>query len=572
VVSRSGRHYSVIPCTKRTVFESSLPALQGVSLVVTSVLSNFICDACTDPSHLVDAANAELQRHVTSLFQFLGLHPEVNVVIVPPLPRLVPDWFNSYLPCFTTYLVGAVSRCQSPRLQVMAPFVALPSSFESDGVHLNSASGLCFIQFLINGLDQILPSPHSGQTQTASLMPPSSSVSTATNDGAPSTSTAQFTSSSVGNIDPTSSSSTSSSMLSQAVTSLTVLTGNLRSEVTTRRLQDNLIFARLKEDQDYALNKNREDRFTVTGLRLSQAPPQDALARKSFFKELLAGLVLEACPDLDPPPQVLDVFVNMRYGRGAPFIEGRLDSAASSSAFRIAAAKLAKVENSRFESLFVANSVTLTTRVRIEILKAVAKLLTTETEVAYVQSFTSRPMLHYQTREGVRHQLPDANRSYSFVEAVGRWGDRLTTVMLLPAYKRARPAFIGCLEQYFVVLKESEPREDPSGFEQLFGTAPNNTPLGFTQPFISRGSRRPGTFRGTRASSGSSRGFAGFTRSDRGNLRKRPAPVDSHQTPSKRKDNLSAGAENITSINVSIPTDVVTEQDPEFIPESQEMN
>lgn len=570
MVSRSGRQYSVIPCTKRAVFESSLPALQGVSLVVTSVLSNFICDACTDPSHIVDAANAELQRHVTSLFQLLGRHPEMNVVIVPPLPRLVPDWFNSYLPCFTTYLVSAVSRCQSSRLQVMAPFVALPSSFDSDGVHLNSASGLCFIQFLINGLDQILPSTPAGQPQSASMMPSSSSVTTATHDGTSSASTAPFTSSSVGaqgasfaNVVQTSSSSSSSSMLSQAVTSLTVMTGNLRSEVVTRRLQDNLIFARLKEDQDYALNKNREDRFTVTGLRLSQAPPQDALERKTFFKELLAELILEACPDLDPPPRVLDVFVNMRYGRGAPFIEGRLDSAASSSAFRIAAAKLAKVENSRFETIFVANSVTLTTRVRIEILKAVAKLLTTETEVAYVQSFTSRPMLHYQTREGARHQLPDANRSYSFVEAVGRWGDRLTTVMLLPAYKRARPAFIGCLEQYFVVLKESEPREDPSGFEQLFGSAPNNTPLG-VPPYFSRGSRWPGSFRGTRGMPGSSRGFAGFVRSDRGNLRKRPAPVDSHQTPSKRKENFSAGTEAITN-------DVVIDSEPEVIPESQDM-
>lgn len=579
------------------MLESSLPSLQGVAVLVTSVLSNFICDACalTDQNHLVDAANAELRRHVASLHHFLGRHSEVNVVIVPPLPRIIPDWFNSYLPCFTTFLIGEVSRCQNPRLQVLAPFVALHNSFESDGVHLNSASGLSFIQYLLNGLDQILPAP--GATSQL-LLPSTTSVSSSpaiigSATSAPHTSSSQTnfiqpssqssflqTSTQPNCLQPSSSghtdsASTSSSLLSNAVSSLSVLTGNLRSEFATRRLQDNLIFARLKEDQDYALNKNREDRFTVSGLKLSQAPPQNALERKNFFKDLLTGLVLEACPDLNPPPQVLDVFVNMRYGRGAPFIEGRLDSAASSSAFRIAAAGLAKMETSRFASLFVANSVTLTTRVRIEILKALAKLLTTTSEEAYVQSFTSRPMLHYQSRDHVLHPLPGTNRSYSFVEAVGRWGDRLTTVMLLPAYKRARPAFIGCLEQYFVVLKENEPREDPtSGFEQLFGSTPNTNPLGAPPPFVTRGFRRPP--RGSRysgSSRGSTRGSApssGLLSRGFPNLRKRPAPSDPQQTPSKKKDNLS-DVNEMPNISTLPPADWSAETEPEFIPESQDM-
>ena len=88
--------------------------------------------------------------------------------------------------------------------------------------------------------------------------------------------------------------------MAAALTSLTSLTGSLRAEVTTRRLQDNLIFARLKEDQDFAFNKNREERFTVTGLHVSSPPPRDALERKEFFKTLLAALVNEACPDLEP--------------------------------------------------------------------------------------------------------------------------------------------------------------------------------------------------------------------------------------------------------------------------------
>ena len=345
----------------------------------------------------------------------------------------------------------------------------------------------------------------------------------------------------------------SSGSLAQAVTSLTSLTGSLRSEVVARRLQDNLIFARLKEEQDYSFNKNREDRFTVTGVQVSVAPPRDPIERKAFFKNLLSGLVAEACPELTPTPEVLDVYVNMRYGRGPPFLEARLNSAEASSAFRVAAAKLAKDESPNFRVLFVANAVTLTTRVRIEILKALAKRLTTKNEEAYVQSFSSRPMLHYQSRGHALHPAPGTNRSYSFVEAVGRWGDRLTTVELLPAYRRARPAFIGCLEQYFVVLKESEPREDAtSGFDQLFGSRPRASPSAATW---SRGGRERGArqsfraFRGSRQSGfGQSSLLSESNRTDPSGLplgRKRTASNDCLSTPSKKKENESAAIGNL---------------------------
>jgi hypothetical protein len=328
-----------------------------------------------------------------------------------------------------------------------------------------------------------------------------------------------------------------------ALSSLTSLIGFLRAEVTTRRQQDNLIFARLKEDQDFAFNKNREDRFTVTGLHVTSPPPRDALERKEFFKSLLTSLILEACPDLEPQPKILDVYVNLRYGRGAPFIEARLDSVEASSAFRVSAAKLAKDEVPSFQGLFVANSVTLTTRVRIEILKALAKRLTTATEQAFVQSFSSRPMLHYQSLSHVLHPSSGTNRSYSFVEAVGRWGDRLTTVELLPAYRRARPAFIGCLEQYFIVLKESEPRDEgSSGFEQMFGSQPYPS-SSWPGPSGSRNydSRRP--HRGQRGQSfrGGRPARPAF-RTDfqvPSHSRKRLASQDGPSTPSKKKENTT---------------------------------
>ncbi len=146
---------------------------------MTSVLSNFISDAClqSDQSRLVESANDELRRHVASLHDFLQVNPSTTAVIVPPLPRLVPDWFNAYLPCFTTFLIGEVTRFGCSRLQILAPFIALPSSFESDGIHLTAASGFCFIQYLINGLDQVGPPSVSGLA-SSSQAPSAPSYST----------------------------------------------------------------------------------------------------------------------------------------------------------------------------------------------------------------------------------------------------------------------------------------------------------------------------------------------------------------------------------------------------------
>jgi len=516
------------------------------------VLSNFLCDACSvvDPSRLIDAANSELSLHVNTLRTFLQTRPQIRCVIVPPLPRQFPEWFNSYLPCFNTYLLNEVSKNNNGQIQLLAPYVAMPGSFESDGVHLNSESGLSFIQYMINGLDQLLPEENPTIRDGASVIESSSISSRLPAIGTASAPGGSLLVPPFGSSVPAPSLSvnlatSSPQMLQDAVASLTSLTGTMRSEVTARRLQDNLIFARLKEDQDFAFNKNREDRFTLSGLKIDplNPPPQDLSERKEYFKGIMSALISKACPDLDPPPQVLDVFVNMRSGRGPPFFEVRLESVKSCASFRLAAAQLAKDETSDFANLFIANSVTLTTRVRIEILRAIATSLTTETEEAYVQSFSSRPMLHYQTRPGVLYQALGTNRSYSFVEAVGRWGDKLATVDLLPAYRRARPAFIGCLEQYFVVLKESEPSQDSSsGFDQLFASGSNAVNIGRGRgQGRGRGPRVPRRSWTSRFPSSRGRGvapppfFSGGQASL--NVRKRFAPDDLTTTPSKKKDN-----------------------------------
>ena len=112
--------------------------------------------------------------------------------------------------------------------------------------------------------------------------------------------------------------------------------------------------------------------------------------------------------------------------------------------------------------IHMANSVSLATRVRVDILKAISKQFSsTDEKTMYVSAYTSRPVLHEKRGDG---QKPFA---FTFVDAVQKFGHDLQQEMLGDAYKRAGRAFAGQLEQHFVVLKD----ETKSTLDQPAGGA-----------------------------------------------------------------------------------------------------
>ena len=432
-------------------------------MLVTSVLSNFISNGCMGDD-LTAAANWEITAHVEFLHQYSLSSPNTSIAVAPPLSRSVPDWFPAYLPGFCSFLYHEVTRMCNPKIKFMSPFAAPPSFFESDGIHLNQDAGSSFIFYLISGVDQLFP-------------PESETVE--------------------GNPAP----GTSEAMVSSSLASLSRSVCTLRNDVNRRRLQDNLIFARIKEDRDHDLNRSKEDRCTISGLSVLSPPPLDARERKDFFKDILAKLVSEACPEADPKPVVIDVLVNMRFGRGPPFFEVKFDSVASSLKFRLSASKLAKDGIGSFNGVFISNTVNMSTRIRIDILKLIAKRLTSTTEVGYVQGFSSRPTLHYRMKDNpadpsnttVSAITPGTGRSYTFVESVDRWGHLLPIHALEPIRRKASQAFRGCLEQYFVVLSD---RELLSTEDSMFSRL----------TFQARGRGSPRAFRGRRGAPSNRRG------------------------------------------------------------------
>lgn len=272
-------------------------------------------------------------------------------------------------------------------------------------------------------------------------------------------------------------------------------TSTFESQVRLRRQQDNLIFARLKEDADAELNRSREDRVVISGMEKAPGGPSSHQEKKAHYTNLVTDLVAKACPELVPPPVVVDIFVSFNRNQTSPTVEAKFDSVSGALNFRKAASALGKAKDPSFVKLYFSNSVTQATKVRVEIMRAVAKKLTTTTENAFVHGFLSRPLLRY---ESVGPSVASGTgRNYSFVDVVSKFGDLVLSHELASAYRRAGGTFRGAMEQYFVVLREDE--------DVPVRSIPNQVPLG------SRGGRG-NPFRGH---SSSPRGRP-FGRSSRG--------------------------------------------------------
>jgi hypothetical protein len=385
---------------------------------------------------------------------------------------LLVGWFPANLPALVETLNAEVLRVDVSGLASVSPYAVEDASLEADGIHLTAAAGSHLLKTLGLFISEVLNGPFSADAADTTLVHVSdvSDVESAgdsesvVTEPSPGTDTdrlesilriVQGNSRLLGAVRP----------LTSSVAMLSRRADGIEAQVRLRRQQDNLVFARIKEDSDSEINRSREDRVVISGLdrALDGAAHSE---KKIHYKAVVDKLVSAALPDLDPAPTVIDLTVTFRRDQVSPVVEAKFQDSATASSFRKAAAALAKAKVPDFASLFFSNSVTQATRVRIEIMRAISKKLTTDSETAYVQGFTSRPIMHYVVKDSMVSHCSGTGRGYTFADAVSRFGDLLCPADLSSAYKRAGSTFHGAMEQYFVVLKEgvlSSSNQEPLG-------------------------------------------------------------------------------------------------------------
>jgi hypothetical protein len=146
-------------------------------------------------------------------------------------------------------------------------------------------------------------------------------------------------------------------------------------------------------------------------------------------------------------------------------LEVKLDKIEHAVSIRKAFAEKRKKEKLTgcLERIFISNSINVGTRVRIEILKAIAKRISNTHELAYVASFISRPVMHVRLRSD-KNARP--SKTFTFIDAVKQFGSRLKPEDLQESHAKAGKAFHGQLEQNFVVLKESDSEAAQTNFHK----------------------------------------------------------------------------------------------------------
>jgi hypothetical protein len=221
----------------------------------------------------------------------------------------------------------------------------------------------------------------------------------------------------------------------------------LENEVEERRWFDNLLFARTREELDTIANKAKEDRIVITGLTSSTPPSVDWVPRKEWLRKLVIAALKKVHPDFNG--QLGFINQGKNNGKDIPIVEVKCESTAIALAIRKSFAEKWKGDPNVFGRLYIANSVT---RVRVDIMKALAKKLTNKVVSAHVAAYSSRPILHV-------HDVgkPEStSRAYTFIDSMSQFGGAIVRDDLDDAYRRARVAFKGQMEQHFVVLKERQ--------------------------------------------------------------------------------------------------------------------
>jgi hypothetical protein len=443
----ANRAYSVVRCTDIANFKAIMMNLEDDDKeVIVSVMENFVSSAARDET----TEEGQLTQMGKMMNNFLGIFqatavrmPATKFSIVDPISRPKFAWYTKNYDALRRTTREGIAKMKKANLTCVDGLPLGCAQFEADGVHLTAASAQIFLESLLKTLEAFFDAP---------------TVTIEENEAKMFDDEAEE----IGLLEK-----------------LEKRMDNLESQVASRKASDNQIFARIKEDMDWSSNKAKEDRLVITGITSKSAPPQSPDERKVWIGKIVQD-ILEA---IIPGFQGKIIFINQMKSKGhqVPMVEVKLDSVKSAADIRKAFAEKKK-DKADLGRIFIANSVTLATRVRVDILKAISRKLTNKDSSAHAVPFISRPVMHVRSTD--TSEVWTTPKTYSFIEAVTRFGHLVRQVELGEAYRRAGNSFKGQLEQHFIVLREMT---DPGQPKQQ----PHQAPRRGGGPRVPGGKKRP---------------------------------------------------------------------------------
>jgi hypothetical protein len=451
------RQYKMLKCTHVEAYVAYLVGLvPDNKTVLISVFENFIVDAVGDETgspevHIDQCIKDFLQVTLDAALRF----PNTRFGMVLPLRRPALLWYNERIDKIKLFIGDGIKAMISERsvnnVSIISCISDVSQQFETDMIHLTAASGAIFLEVILEAAEKFFDAPL---------------------------------------VDLTGSDPNPNSSISSLEARLDKLERSFRGQLD-KAISDNLMFARTREEMDSVANKAKEDRIVINGLTSPTPLPADPRQRIETLKDIVNGIFGKLIPGFEG--KVVYLIQGKQQHLPQPMIEVKLDKPEHAFALRKAFAEKRKKKelSPELDSLFLANCVNLATRVRVDILKAIAKKLTNDSDLAYVAGFTSRPTMHLR-----KAGAPSANtrplKSFTFIDSVSRFGRMLSIEDLETAYGRAGRSFNGQLQQNFVVLNEI----DQDSLQSVGGSRPGTRPTPSNNPTARGRPGGSGSFRG----------------------------------------------------------------------------
>ena len=427
---------SMQKCTTMDVFKVRMSELDDDDRgIVISVIENFVCDMVGEAKEekVIEARMTKaLEEFVEVLKETATNLKRSKFVVVEPMKRPGVKWYNDRIEGFTNGYVSSVQALGLLNVKLIS-WADLPvQSFDPMGVHLVKEAGTRFFVAVMAyadhffGIDSIDLAEERMDETSGEAVASGSGTNNATTD------------------EVTVVAKKNNQTLQEQI-------NNIKQDTKLRRHNDSMVTARLLEKQDYDINTTKENKLIVLGLESSSAMPAEKTEQKKWLVDLV-GLAFDSVL-ADSSKGIAFVTPGRRIENGVPTMcEVRMKDRILAINLRKEFAKQRKVDTTQaragFGKLFIANSVTLATRVRSDILNAIAKKCSNDLEDFFVVGFTSRPVLQIRRKDG------HGQFALTFVDAIHKYGAGITRGELQVAYGRARESFKGQLQQNFVVLHD----------------------------------------------------------------------------------------------------------------------
>ena len=413
-------------CTKIEVFKVLMAALEAADKrVIISAIENFLCDAVKglkEPGEITETVKRVFTEFFDTIEETARRLPETRFAMVGPMDRPGETWYTADIEEINIEYNKRIAAINRSNVSKSGSTVRASQVFANDNVHLTIEAGKKFVETILYFAGEFFDATlmeFDDKTGEAVTMEPVG-VDITDESG------------------PLASSSREKTIENQLA--------EIKDVIEKRWHNDSLVMARIREEMDHMINVKKENKLILTGLVTDVVRPKD----KKDEQKWLCGLVGTALDFLIPDSSKGIAFVTAgrKSEGGVPTMcEVRMKERDMSIAIRKEFAQKKK-DKADLGRLFVANSVTLATRVRTDILKAIGQKCSNGKEDFFVVGFTSRPVLQIRQKDG------SGQHALTFVDAITRFGGKMTRGDLQVAYGRAGTSFNGQLQQNFVVLHD----------------------------------------------------------------------------------------------------------------------